>query len=271
MAWWVSAAIKAAPYVYSAISGSQSSSQQADYDSEYALANSIAINQTARNNAQSILSVAKVNNAAQMASVEATNTRLRIIDERNIEQTIFLSEYNAQLDEQEALLVFEQANVDMKQLRREHGRQLGGIRASHGASGAMMDSGTTRLVVEDTERQQKYEEFIVQRGADVKFKKLLDSAALSRSTGYMEAGRIEIEGKLLESNNVLNARLGTIQTSAQSVIDATAVRNNGAVQSSQVLQQGMLSSDKNNYAASSSFWSGMFNTGASLLSSYLES
>lgn len=270
-AWWVSAAVEAAPYVYSAFSSSSSRSNQAGLDADYAMSNSLVTRQAGAANANSIMAVAGVNAKLALASAQSNNLKLKAVTEYNSEKSILLGEYNAQLQEQEALLVLEKANLDLVQLRKQQERQIGNIAVAHGASGAIMNQDTPGMVIADAETQAEDERFIVQRGADVQFSKLMDSAAQSRWAGYEQANKMIMENNLIMSNNDTNAKLSAIGTTTQGYMDASTTKYNAGVKADQVFQNGMLSSNSNNYMGSQALWSNMFMAGSSLVSSYLES
>lgn len=268
-AWWVSSAIQAAPYVYGAVTDYSSSSRQSDLDSEYALSNSIAYNQAGEFNAKSIMALGAINSQAEFASMTSENLNVKALSKYNSEKSILLGEYNAQLEEQEALLVLEQANLDLVQLRRAQESQIGQIKTSHGASGAIMNQDTSGAVIADAEEQAELEQFVVQRGADVQFGKLMDSAAQSRWQGYEQANQIILEAALVTSSNITNTAIGASTTQAQAYLDATMTKYNSGIQADQVFQSGMLSSDNNAYSANSSLWSGIFQAGSTIASGYI--
>lgn len=270
MAWWTTALMEAAPYIYSGVTGLLQGSRQSELTPQYALANSIAINQAGSANAKSVLAIGRLNSASQIAAAKATNMRIRELTKYNAEQTSFLGDYNAQVLENEALLVLESVGIDLRQLAREHERAAGDIKAAHGASGAIMGQDTAGVVMDDVRRQQELETFVVKRGADVRVTKLLDQAALSRYQGFQEANKITFEGALMEQSNIVNAGLSAFGTSAQARIDAVNIKNNAAIQASQMFQKGMLQSDQYAYAGSSAFWSGLFGASTSFASSYID-
>lgn len=270
MAWWVGAAIQAAPFVYNAIVGSSTQKEQANLNSEYALANSIAINQAGEVNASSILAMGSFNSSAALATARVENTKIQAVTDYNSGRTMAIADYNSQLLEQDALLVLEQSDLDIQQLKRQHEKALGRVEVSYAASGAIAGQDSAKLAVQDAKEQMDTEQMVVRRGADVQYRKLLNQAALSRFAGLEEANKMQLEARLLASTSSTNAALKAAGISTQAGIDANATTYNASVQASQALQSGMLASDKANDAADSAMWSNMFMAGTTLAGSYLD-
>lgn len=270
MAWWTTAIIKAAPYVYSAITSRDANDRQAGITSEYALANSMAVTAAGEYNANAALTVAALNGRLTMEAAKVENAKLNAITDYNAKKSILLGEFNADLLEDEALLVLEQADVDLAQLKREQDKTLGKIKASHGASGAIMDQDTSGAVIDDAVSQMETDQFIVRRGADIQYTKVMNQATMSRWSGYEEADKMRNEAALASASNTINSNLQALGGMAQAEIDSGIIRTNAGIKAAEILQQGMLSSDASSYRADSSYWSGMFSAGTSLFSSYMK-
>ena len=268
MYWWIPAALQAGGMLYSAVSSSNRYAEQSSLDREYALANSLSIRESGKATAAGIGVIGEMNANAILLSAKVENASLEVITDYNSERSILLGEYNAGLLEEEALLVMEQNDIDIAQLKRQHDRTLGQIKAAHGASGAIMGQDTPGAVVEDAQRQMKTEQMIVRRGADVQFSKLMDKAALSRWQGYEEAVKMQLESKLTQLTSSTNAGLRALGVTTQSAVDRATTTYNASIKADQVFQQGMLSSDNNSAASSSALWGGVFNAATTLASGY---
>lgn len=269
MAWWVTGLLAAAPHIYSAFTKSGTESSQASLNAQYAAFNANAIRSTGELNASSILAIGDANAKLALAAAQGENVGVDVIADYNSERSIFLGEYNARLLEEEALLVLEQADLSLSQMKRQHDYALGRVKVAYAASGAIADTDSAGMAIEEQRRQQELDQFVVRRGADVQYSKLMDKAALSRWQGYEEANKMQLEARVMTSGNSLNSMLSAAGSLTQSAIDASTTKYNSSVKAGQAFQSGMLASDRMNSQANQSFWSGMFQAGTTLASSYI--
>lgn len=269
--WWVGALIQAAPYVYSAVTSSSTYSEQSDTDAEYASLNALAISSAGEVNAEAITAIGEANATATILAAETSNVGTQAIADYNSDQAMFLADYNATLLEQEALIVLEEADLELSQLKTQQQYDMGAVKVAHGASGAIMDQDTSAAVTEALAWEQELDEFIVRRGADVEYANLMDEAAMSRWSGLEEATQIQLESALIQSSTTANAVLSASTTITQAEIDAEVTEYNADVSADSTYQSGMLSSETNDYSSDSSFWSGLFSASTTLASSYLKS
>lgn len=270
MTWWVDAIVTAVPYIYKGITGSKTASDQSDATANTALANAIAINSAAQVNANSILSMAKINEMNALASAKAENDNTSLITSYNVKSTLFLSEYEATLLDNEALLTAESANLDIKQLAINQAQAIGDMKVSHGASGAIMGQDSSKQSIDSALQQQEFERFVVRRGADIQIGKLQDAAAISRWQGQQTAGKIALEGQIIENNNTTGALLKNLNTAAQAGIDADSIMKNAAIQSGQTITTGNQVATYQSGVANSALYSGIFGAGTSVASSYIQ-
>lgn len=266
---WVSLILEVVPIVYGAVSNYNTSKAQSEMDADSALANSIAIKNAGAYNAKALQTIAAINSSIGIAGAQIENASNRAITEMNIDNKLFLSNYEASLLENEAMLIGEAAELDLKQLERKHVQAIGEMRTTQAASGAIIDQDTPALAVEDAKEQQELERFIVRRGADIQMAKLMDRAAFGRWEAALEANSMATSGRLLETTNIAGAFLKGFGISTQAGLDAGSVLYNSGVSSGQAYTTGMQKSDASANQASTSFWNGVFGAGSSVAKNYV--
>jgi len=271
MSGWVEVVLEVLPYVYSAYSGYTKNKEQSEMEAESALANSMAIKSSGAYNAKSFLAMSALNSQLGMLGAEAENMRIRAITDNNIKTKLFLTNYESSLLENEAMLVGEAAELDLKQLQRKHNQAIGDMRTSQASSGAIIDQDSPAIAVEDAKQQQELERFIIRRGADIQMAKLMDKAAYGRWEAGLEATSMAMEGRLLENSNIVGGMLKGFGMSAQGSIDAGAMLYNSGINANQAMITGQQKSDAYDSQASTSFWNGVFGAGTTVGKNYVKS
>ena len=270
MSGWVELIIEALPYVYSAVSGYSQNKTQSNMEADAALANSLAIRNSGDANVNAIMTLGSVNARLAMEAAKMENANRQALIDSNIRSKLFLSNYEATLLENEALLIGEAVDLDIKQLERKHEKAIGAMRTNQAASGAIIDQDSPAQAVADAREQQELEKFIIRRGGDIQMQKLLDKAAYGRWEAGLEANTMAFEGRLLQSSNITGAFLRGFGITSQAMIDAGVTGYNASIGANQAFTTGMQKSDAYDSAASSAFWSGIFGAGTSAAKNYID-
>jgi hypothetical protein len=270
MAGWVELVIEALPYVYGAVSSYTQNKTQSKMEADAALSNSLAIRNSGDANVNAILAIGGINAKMAMAAAGAENQNRRALIDSNIRSKLFLSNYESTLLENEALLIGEAVELDVKQLERKHAKAIGSMRTSQAASGAIIDQDSPAQAVADAREQQELEKFIIRRGGDIQMQKLMDKAAFGRWEAGLEANSMAVEGRILETSNITGAFLRGFGITSQASIDAQVTGYNSGINAGQAYNTGMQKSDAYSNTAASSFWSGMFGAGTSAAKNYVK-
>ncbi|MGD9156922.1 MAG: hypothetical protein PVG39_00820 [Desulfobacteraceae bacterium] len=245
--------------------------QNADNVLALAKANSAALAKLGDSQAGAILAMGKVN---AMISLGLGEMEYELIMEKakfNAKVSSMIGDYNAHLLEDEARLIWNQADLDEERLEEEYARAEGHMQVGFGASGVIMDQDSPLEAIIGLRTQGAMDKFILRHNADIKAGKVLDAAARSRWEGNFAAQQMIIEGQLNAFNSYANRYLSAAGSIAQANISAKATAYNYSVQAWQALNNGLVQYSNAKNSAQASLLSGLLGTGSSTTSSILSS
>lgn len=252
MAWWFIAASLASSLLSNNSSG--------DTDRSYANYNAGKTLEAGGANAYSTRAVAGLNSQMSLLAGQTEANSLILMADYNSAVKSLLGDKNAQILENEANIVWQQAGLDVKQLEDTFSRQKGEMQVGYAASGVIMNQDSPLDAVVDAQTKHEMDVFVVKHGADIQANKLLDAAARSRWEGNMEAQSIAFEGRMNAIRAVGNATLRSLGYQAQGAIDAESILYNASVDSDRIKHGGYAQGDYADSKADSDMWSGIFNT-----------
>jgi hypothetical protein len=189
-------------------------------------------------NAAAIAGMAQANSDITMQLAGMNLNARNTIDSYNAHLKSFLGDYNASLLEAEAQNVWDKANLDITQMNNVFARQMGQIKTGYGASGVMMNQDTPLQAQIDAGTQHAMDVMIVQHGADIQSKKILDSAARSRWEGNMAAATIMYEGQINGTMSYANSVMSAAGTAVQGDINSRMTLYNSEVDAEKITKKG---------------------------------
>lgn len=240
-------------------------------NSIYSQYNAIQQQRAGQINANAIRGAANANAALIMGAAGFNIENQFRLDKYNADLKSFLGDYNAGLLENEAALTWEAAELELDQMENVFEREFGRMKTGYGASGVMMNQDTPLVAQIDATTQYEMDVMIVRHGADIRSKKLLDSAARSRWEGNMAAASIMFEGKMNAAGMAGNAQVQAAGVLTQGGINADMMAYNASVGANQTSMAGIFQHDLYTSKDNQAFATGLFQAGTSAASSYYNS
>lgn len=192
MAFWIPMAISAAGSVIGAANSRKQNTVQAQWNN-YNANMQYGVDMT---NAAMSMGAAKMNAAAALraGSMNAQNAVAQA--EFNIEQILATSMYNDALMEEELMVMWDQAELDLLQLGNQRAREAGAILVGQAASGTIIDQDSNLDVMIDQKTQEAMDAFIVRHGADVQAANINNARSKGLYEGEMAIVRTKYEGQV---------------------------------------------------------------------------
>jgi len=225
--------------------------------------------QTARSgliNAKAIRGAAAANASMIMGAAGFNIENQFRLDSYNANLKSFLGDYNASLLEEEARLEWEAFELELEQMENVFAREFGQLQVGYGASGVMMNQDTPQQVQLDAKTQHEMDVMIVRHGADIRSKKLLDSAARSRWEGNMAASSIMFEGLMNATGTAGNAVLNAAGVTTQAGINANMTAFNASVGANKISMGGIFQHESWKSQDRQALASGLFQAGSTAMS-----
>lgn len=262
------------PYIIAAAASVISGMQASNAANANARSNSIANHYNARMtletgiaNSNAITALARSNNMLTAALSQLNADDNWDIANYNADLRMAVGDYNARLLEQEALDVWEAAELDVTQIDNHGKRLAGNILASYGASGAQInDTDSVADALIDAKTQVELEKFIIRHGADIRATAIQNEAARNRWDGYMSAKQIIYEGSKASMNTLARGAASMIGTGMQAGIDAAATYENAVRSMKSISMGGEAVTSQYNAQASQAMASGLFQAAGQMAS-----
>lgn len=221
MAFWFLAASAAV----SMISQSSQNSSQKSWN-KYNTAMNYGNNM---NNLHAQAGIAKMNAAAQMAGAQMQAEITMAQAEKNAHIVMMTTEYNDALYEQELGLMWEGAELDIKNLETQRARERGTMEAAQSVSGTVMGEGSNADAIVEQKTQESMDTFVLRHGADIQASKINNARAQSRWQGTTEALSILYDGEmgafLTKNNAAISAAAGLAQANISYQAGAQSAAN----------------------------------------------
>jgi len=237
-------------------------------NSIYSEYNAIQMNRAGQINAAAIRGAAAANASMIMGAAGFNIENQFRLDSYNANLKSFLGDYNASLLEDEAALNWEASELELEQMENVFAREFGQLQVGYGASGVMMNQDTPQQVQIDAQTQHEMDVMIVRHGADIRSKKLLDSAARSRWEGNMAASSIMFEGLMNAAGTAGNALLNAAGVQTQGGINANMMAFNASVGANQTSMAGIFQHESWKSQDRQALASGLFQAGTAAGTAY---
>lgn len=266
------AAVMAVSAIASGISGSNAAKRNARNTLAMSLYNSQESLRMGVVNANAITAATNASNAATWAVAQIGAKDTWDIAQYNADVRMLVGNYNSDVLLQEARYVWEAANADVTLLERDLARTKGNILTSYGASGAQINAtDAVAMALTDAGTEAEINKFIVRHSADIQAAKIKNEAARSRWDGFMAAQQILYEGGMSSMGQYAQAGINIAGNTAQGRIDAASTLYNAQTQSRGMFYGGQVQAREYNAQASQAMTNGLFQAGASIASSYINS
>lgn len=260
---WVTAAIMAGSAIYGAISSSnQNKTQQAwnNYNAQMSYNNSVrnirAQNTIAGMNAMLAMKSGQIN--AQMATDTAQLNASIIAD---------TTAYNNELLAEDLALMWEAAELDIRNLEVQRAKERGGIRATHAASGTVMDEGSNAEIIADQMTQEAMDAFIIRHGADIQASKITNAMAQNRWQGEMQIKKTIWEGQMGAYSSLTNAGLSAMGGLMTAAISSQAGMQTASSGLTAGLAGAQMQYSQNQQSINAGLVQGLFSAGSQYVSS----
>lgn len=288
MSWWM--AIPAVLQAGAAIAGASGASKQNESQLAINRYNAGMQYQTDINNANSVMAIGGMNAAMAMAAgrvnasaiMQAAQLQSSVgkqVAQYNAEMTRVAAGYNDSLFAEELTNLWEAAELDMALLENQRAVEAGAITADQAASGTVLGEGSNADVLIDQETQAQLDAFIVRHNANTQANSIKNARAKGMWEANMQIQKIMWEGELNSYATLTNARIQSGAALAQAGLQAAGTLATAAISSNAERRTAVNRYNAGMYGASQQYSSnrtaistnlitGLFNAGATGVSTY---
>jgi hypothetical protein len=217
----------------------------------------------ARENANRVLATSAFNSMVNMGLASSKAALAFENAKYNADINWYIGDYNARLLEREEQLLWQEHDLAKYLYKESLKKTTSSITATYAASGIELGNvgEVSEVAIIDHKTQGALQLFIMQHGAEVKAKKLLESAARGRATAAMESNNIMYQGMVSGLGEVTNAKIGAIGNMMQGMFDAEYIKRQGRIKANSMLMGASWTESQYNRQGSQMFTTGLLNAG----------